>query len=155
MLFRTFQRILPALLLLLPLPALAQSAPASDSAPTFRAPAAELSSHLKIIAYGDQRFHDPSNVLVANPKARVWLVRKIAQEKPDAIQMSGDVPYKGILTDDYKQFAVETKPWRDENLRVYPAMGNHEISGGVQKGVENWCRETVSKNPSEGILDTC
>jgi hypothetical protein len=136
MLLRTLHRVL--LSLLLPFPALAQQVPVADSAPTFRVPASELSSHVKVIAYGDQRFHDPSNVLVANPKARVWLVQKIAQEKPDAIQMSGDVPYRGTDPNDCKQYATETKPWRDENLRVYPALGNHEMSGGVQQGVENW-----------------
>jgi len=136
MLFRTSRRAL--LLLLFPLTALAQQPPVADSTPTFRVPAAELPSHIKIIAYGDQRFHDPSNILVANPKARLWLVQKIAEQKPDAIQMSGDVPYRGTDPADYKEYAAETKPWRDENLRVYPAMGNHEISGGVQAGVANW-----------------
>ena len=136
MLLRRSLRVL--LPFLLPLAAFAQQAPVADSAPTFRVPAAELSSHVKVIAYGDQRFHEPTNVVIANPKARAWLVQKIAQQKPDAIQMSGDVPYKGIDANDYRQYATETKPWRDENLRVYPAMGNHEISGGVQKGVENW-----------------
>ena len=136
MLLRTCRRAL--LFLVFSLAAFAQQPPVSDSAPTFRVLGSELSSHTKVIAYGDQRFHDPSNVLVANPKARVWLVQKIAEEKPDAVQMSGDVPYRGTNPADYQEYATETKPWRDDNLRVYPALGNHEISGGVQKGVENW-----------------
>ena len=52
--------------------------------------------------------------------------------------MSGDVPYKGTDPDDYKTFREETKSWQDENLRVYPALGNHELSGGVEKGVAEW-----------------
>jgi hypothetical protein len=78
------------------------------------------------------------NFMIANPKARVALVEKIAQEKPDAVQMSGDVPYKGTDPADYANYRDETKSWRDQNLRIYPALGNHELSGGADKGVENW-----------------
>lgn len=131
---------LPRILLfpLLCLPLIAQQAPLPDAAPTFRVDSLALSSHIKVIAYGDQRFHDHSNFLIANPKARIALVNKIAEEKPDAIQMSGDVPFKGTDPTDYDCFRAETKPWRDAHLRVYPALGNHELSGGEQKGVENW-----------------
>jgi hypothetical protein len=65
-------------------------------------------------------------------------VEKIAQEKPDAVQMSGDVPFRGTDPDDYQEFANETKPWRDAHLRIYPALGNHELSGGETKGVDAW-----------------
>ncbi|HEX3571326.1 MAG TPA: metallophosphoesterase [Acidobacteriaceae bacterium] len=130
---------LPQILLcfLVSLPSLAQQTPTS-AAPTFRVPASELSRHLTVIAYGDQRFHDISNTTVADPKSRLALVKKIAEEKPDAITMNGDVPYKGTDPADYENFRAETKPWRDAHLRVYPALGNHEVSGGVQAGVENW-----------------
>jgi hypothetical protein len=125
------------LCLLVSLPLLAQQTP-NAAAPTFRVPASELSRHLTVIAYGDQRFHDVSNTTVADPKSRLALVKKIAEEKPDAITMSGDVPYKGTDPADYENYRAETKPWRDAHLRVYPALGNHEVSGGVQAGVENW-----------------
>jgi hypothetical protein len=133
-------RLLPRALLLLPLsfPIFAQQPVSPDGSPTFRVDAMLLSSHVKVIAYGDQRFHDHSNFLIANPKARMALVDKIAAEKPDAIQMSGDVPYKGTDRSDYDAFRTETKPWRDAHLRVYPALGNHELSGGVEKGVAEW-----------------
>lgn len=113
-----------------------QASPAN--APTFVIPASELHSRVTVVAYGDQRFHDRSNFIIANPRARQALVDKIAQEKPDAIQMSGDVPYKGTDLADYDEFRTETKVWRDANLRVYPALGNHELSGGAQQGVEAW-----------------
>lgn len=133
-------RRLPHILLfsLLSLPLLAQQAPHPDGSPTFRVDPLALSSHVKVIAYGDQRFHDHFNFMIANPKARQALVAKIAQEKPDAVQMSGDVPYRGTDRDDYDCFRAETKSWRDAHLRVYPALGNHELSGGEQKGVEEW-----------------
>jgi len=126
--------LLPFLCLSLP----AQPAQPADGSPTFRVPASALPAHIKVIAYGDQRFHDHMNFMIANPKARMALVEKIAQEKPDAVQMSGDVPYKGTDPADYANYRDETKSWRDQNLRIYPALGNHEISGGEQKGVENW-----------------
>src|SRR5580700_2460548 len=87
MTFRRLSRVL--FCCLFSFPVLAQEAP-GDTAPTFRVPASALSSHVTVIAYGDQRFHDPSNTSVADPKARLALVRRIAQEKPDALQMSGD-----------------------------------------------------------------
>jgi hypothetical protein len=123
---------------LLSVSALAQQPPADDSAPTFRVDQMALSSRVTVIAYGDQRFHDHLNFLIANPKARVALVKKIAEEKPDAVQMSGDVPYRGTDPDDYQEYANETKPWRDAHLRIYPALGNHELSGGETKGVDEW-----------------
>jgi 3',5'-cyclic AMP phosphodiesterase CpdA len=133
-------RWLPCALLatFLSLPLFAQQPPTNDPSPTFRVDASALSSHVKIIAYGDQRFHDHLNFLIANPKARIALVDKIAQEKPDAVTMSGDIPYKGTDSSDYDAFRAETKPWRDAHLRVYPALGNHELSGGAEKGVEQW-----------------
>lgn len=133
-------RLMPRFLLLLlaSLPLLAQQTAPPDGAPTFRVDPLALSSHVKVIAYGDQRFHDHFNFLIANPRARTALVDKIAQEKPDAIQISGDVPFRGTDRSDYDAFRAETKPWRDAHLRVYPALGNHELSGGEAKGVEEW-----------------
>jgi 3',5'-cyclic AMP phosphodiesterase CpdA len=115
--------------------AVAQTA---DSAPTFRVSASELPAHVTVIAYGDQRFHDPANTTVADPVMRKLLVDRIAAEKPDAVQMSGDVPYKGTDPADYEQFRKETAPWRAAHLRVYPALGNHELSGGEKEGVAAW-----------------
>ena len=69
---------------------------------------------------------------------RLALVKKIAEERPDAVQMSGDVPYKGSDPADYDNYRSETKPWRDAHLRIYPALGNHEVSGGEAAGIENW-----------------
>ena len=84
------------------------------------------------------RFHDGLNFMIADPKARIALAEKIAKEKPDAVQMSGDVPFKGTDPDDYDCYRAETKSWTDEQLRVYPALGNHELSGGVEKGIAEW-----------------
>jgi hypothetical protein len=122
----------------------AQTAPPlniPDSAPTFRVPASALPAHPTLIAYGDQRFHnpaDPRGLEIADPKMRLALVNKIAAEHPDALQMSGDLPYRGSDARDYENFQLETAPWRAEKLRIYPALGNHEVSGGEKEGLENW-----------------
>ncbi len=115
-------------------------APQNDLAPTFKVPQAALSAHVTVIGYGDQRFHDPNdaNPNIADPRMRKALVERIAEEHPDAVQMSGDVPYKGTDPRDYENFIAETAPWRAEHLRVYPALGNHELSGGADKGVQAW-----------------
>ncbi len=110
----------------------------SGPGPTFSVPDGELSRHVTVIGYGDTRFHDPVNHTVADPVARKALVERIAREKPDAVQLSGDVPYKGSDAADYANYKTETGPWRAGKLRVYPAMGNHELGGGEAQGVQNW-----------------
>ena len=121
--------------------AAAQPAPTvlTKAGPTFKVAKRDLSSRVTLIEYGDTRFTDPDNVTDANPSARKLLVAKIASEHPDAVQMSGDVPLAGSRVADYTEFALETKIWRDEKLRIYPALGNHELVGSNKaQDVENW-----------------
>jgi hypothetical protein len=108
----------------------------SESGPSFRVP--EPSKTTMLIVFGDQRFTDPENTEVTSPKARRWLVEKIAAEKPDAVLLNGDVPYSGDVVNDYEVFKTETKPWRDEHLHFYPALGNHEFHGDPQQALEHW-----------------
>lgn len=114
----------------------------SGPGPTFSVADGQLSKHVTVIAYGDMRFHDAAdaNPKIASPLARQALVAKIADEHPDALQTNGDVPYRGSNGADYDVFRSETGAWRDEHLRVYPAMGNHELSGGEHIGLDNWWR---------------
>jgi 3',5'-cyclic AMP phosphodiesterase CpdA len=89
-----------------------------------------------LIAYGDMRFTDPANTKATDPVARRALVKKIAEEKPDALLLSGDVPLSGSVANDYAVFHEETAAWRTAGLRVFPAMGNHELQGG--NSLDNW-----------------
>jgi hypothetical protein len=89
-----------------------------------------------VIAYGDMRFTNPVITSVTNPQARRALIARIAEEKPDALLLSGDVPYAGGVANDYAVFHEETAAWRAAGLKVYPAIGNHELHG--KDGVENW-----------------
>jgi hypothetical protein len=68
---------------------------------SFQVPQSKIGKHAKFIVFGDQRFTDPTNTTVTNPKVRQWLVQKIAAEHPDAILMNGDVPYSGDVENDY------------------------------------------------------
>ncbi len=110
----------------------------STPGPTFHVPQSELGANPEVIVYGDQRFTDPANTKVTNPRVRQLLVRKLAQEHPDAILMNGDVPYSGDHVSDYDVFRNETRIWRDEHLHVYPALGNHEFHGDPQEALEHW-----------------
>ncbi len=124
---------------------LVQTAPAqpavpvlSEPGPTFRIADAQLPNPLMLITYGDQRFTDPTNTRQTDPRMRKWLVEQIAREKPAAVIMNGDVPLAGNVADDYTVFLNETKVWRDQHLRVFPALGNHEFHGDVKTDLENW-----------------
>jgi hypothetical protein len=110
----------------------------SEPGPTFRFADGALPDPLTFILYGDQRFTDPSNVVSADPKVRAWLAKRIAEEHPAAIILNGDVPLSGNVPNDYAVFKSETKPWRDEGIKVFPTLGNHEFVGEPQKALENW-----------------
>lgn len=108
----------------------------STSGPSFTA--AHVRKDPTVIVYGDQRFTDPSDMKVTNPKVRRWLVEKIAEERPDALLLNGDVPYSGDKVSDYEVYKTESKPWRDRHINVYPALGNHEFHGDPQTALEHW-----------------
>src|SRR5450432_3248410 len=110
----------------------------STPGPTFTLDEHVIPRHWSLIAYGDTRFTDPANETVTNPKVRRWLVGRIAEEKPDILLLSGDVPYNGSVTDDYAVYQSESAPWRAANLRVYPAMGNHELQKTEVQIPANW-----------------
>lgn len=109
----------------------------SQPGPSFRF-AADPAKPLMFIAYGDQRFTDPTNTRVTDPRVRQYLVKQIAEERPAAIVLNGDVPYSGDVLNDYAVFRTESKPWRDAGLHVIPALGNHEFHGDPKQALENW-----------------
>jgi hypothetical protein len=124
---------LPSVLLLI-----AALAGSVRAAATFSVPDAELSDPLILVAYGDMRFTGPAQTAASNPGARRALVARVAAENPAAIFINGDVPWHGIASD-YEVFVDETRPWRERHLRVYPALGNHELSGCLEWScLERW-----------------
>jgi hypothetical protein len=111
----------------------------ASSGPLLRLSDAQMSPDPFLITYGDMRFTDPKETKASNPKVRRWLADKIAMEKPDAVLLSGDVPWRGVEKDDYAEFTAETGSWRTAKLFLSPALGNHELNGvNKQLGLENW-----------------
>ncbi len=96
---------------------------------------------LKIVAYGDMRFTNPSNTIDTNPRVRKWLAARIAQEKADALFVSGDMPFRGSLNEDWDVYRRETAPWTAAHLRVYPTIGNHELVPWEEGGFANYFAE--------------
>jgi len=65
----------------------------------------------------------------------------MALENPAAILIGGDLVYQGSTPDDYAVFRNETAQWAQENIPLFPALGNHEFKGcdeDVEPCLENW-----------------
>jgi acid phosphatase type 7 len=106
--------------------------------PTITVPGFMPAQPLKIVAYGDTRFTDTENDRDTSPKVRQYLVKQIAKEKPDAVLMTGDLPFHGADAADWQIYRGETAAWTAEHLRVYPTLGNHDVLGGWEAGVQNF-----------------
>jgi hypothetical protein len=104
--------------------------------PTITIAGLKPGGNLKIVAYGDIRFTEPSNTSVTNPRVRRFLVDAVAAEKPDALLVTGDIPYLGPNPDDWRIFREETASWRANHLHVYPTVGNHEITEDRKTGMQ-------------------
>ena len=83
----------------------------------------------RFVAYGDARFHDPRDTDAASPPVRRALVHAVAGAHPAFICFTGDIVYKGSDKDDWKVFDEETTIWRDKDIPIFPAIGNHEMYG--------------------------
>ncbi len=116
--------------------ALAQPLQAKEGLPTFVVP--DVARKITIIAYGDMRVTDPADNVHTNVVARRALIDKIAQEKPAALLLSGDIPYRGGSDSDWDVVDKEIKPLWDAKIRIYPALGNHEMLGGDSHDLRNW-----------------
>ncbi|HKN15885.1 MAG TPA: metallophosphoesterase [Candidatus Sulfotelmatobacter sp.] len=92
----------------------------------------------RFVAYGDTRFHDPKDTDAANPAVRVALVQAIAELDPAFICFTGDIVYNGYDEDDWKVWDKETSIWREKNIPVYPALGNHDLHGSEKIALGNY-----------------
>ncbi|MGZ4963340.1 MAG: metallophosphoesterase family protein [Limisphaerales bacterium] len=96
------------------------------------------SNRAHFIAYGDTRFTDPANTNAADPGARRELVKAIAKAHPDFVTFSGDITYNGNDPNDWKVYDSETAIWRKKHIRVYPALGNHDLHGDLNVSLANY-----------------
>ena len=92
----------------------------------------------RFVAYGDTRFHDPKDTDAANPPVRVALVRAIADANPAFVCFTGDIVYNGYDAADWKVWDSETSIWRDKNIPIYPALGNHDLHGDQKISLGNY-----------------
>jgi acid phosphatase type 7 len=110
----------------------------AGAATTFQIPDSALSAPLVLVAYGDTRFTAAGETAASSPSARRALVAKIAAENPAAVFINGDLPFHGISAD-YEVYRAETQVWRDKHLRIYPALGNHELSACFESScLDRW-----------------
>ena len=110
----------------------------AGAASNFQIPDSALPDPLVVIACGDTRFTAAGETAASSPTARQALVAKIAAENPAAIFINGDLPFHGIAPD-YEVYRAETSVWRDKHLRVYPALGNHELSACFESScLDRW-----------------
>jgi hypothetical protein len=135
--------------------------------PRFSVPAAAGGGPLTFVVYGDTRYTQRTGV--ANTQARRALAQRIAQEKPAAIFIGGDLIYQGSDPADYDTYSSETSEWSRQRIPVFPALGNHEFRGcehdqtpcldnwwntfGQLKG-NRWYSVTVGSNLLALVLDS-
>jgi acid phosphatase type 7 len=110
----------------------------AQGAPTFTVTDLPVGRPLRIVVYGDMRFTDPSNTSDTRPGVRKWLAQKVAEEKPDILLLTGDMPFHGSDPADWKVYSQETAAWTQERLRIYPTIGNHEGLPDPIKGITNY-----------------
>lgn len=105
-----------------------------------RPPAIQISNSDRVhfIAYGDTRFTDPANTEAANPEVRRELVKAIAAAHPDFVTFGGDITYNGSDPNDWKVYDQETALWRQKHIRVFPALGNHDLHGDLRLSLANF-----------------
>jgi Icc-related predicted phosphoesterase len=96
------------------------------------------SNRVHFVAYGDTRFTDPADTNAANPEARRELVKAIANAHPDFVTFGGDIAYNGNDPNDWKVYDSETAIWRENHIRVYPALGNHDLHGDLKVSLANY-----------------
>lgn len=119
------------------------------ASPTFTVPDVELPDPLILVITGDSGFSaEPARTVDAaagtdtstlDPaKIRQALVARIANQHAAAIFLAGDVTHQGTSAD-YADYAAETMSWRDTKTRVYPALGDQELSACAEaQCLERW-----------------
>lgn len=98
----------------------------------------KVPSSFHFVAFGDTRFHDPSDTEPANPQIRRALVAAIDKQDPAFISIGGDIVYNGYDSNDWKVYDSETAIWREHNIPVYPAIGNHDLHGDPKLALGNY-----------------
>lgn len=129
--------ILPCLLFAA---ALAEPPEKIDVNPTFTITKYSAGSPMHMVGYGDMRFTDPSVKIGTNPRVRKWLAERVAEESPEVLMLTGDMPYVGASEADWQVFRDETAQWRKNQILQLPTIGNHEVRGNFRQGIANYLK---------------
>ena len=65
-----------------------------------------------MVGYGDMRFNNPAVKIGTNPRIRKYLAKRVAEESPEVLLLTGDMPYIGSNDADWQVFRDETALWR-------------------------------------------
>lgn len=114
------------------------AAPPPGPKPTFNFAQFTPDKPLHMVAYGDMRFTNPSVTSGTNPRVRKWLAQRVAEEHPEVLLLTGDMPMTGASTADWDDFQQETAEWRAQHVLQLPTTGNHETYGGKEQGIANY-----------------
>jgi acid phosphatase type 7 len=114
--------------------------PAPDPNPTFVFRQFNAGDPIHLVAYGDMRFTDPSVTSGTNPRVRKWLAERIGTVAPQALLLTGDMPFTGADPADWQEFQTETASWRSAHILELPTTGNHEVKGGIEPGIANYLK---------------
>jgi acid phosphatase type 7 len=98
----------------------------------------KVQADFSFVAFGDTRFHDPSDTQPANATVRKALIAAIDEERPALVSIGGDIVYSGEDSKDWAVYDTETKAWREHNIPVYPALGNHDLKGDQNTALANY-----------------
>lgn len=98
----------------------------------------DIKPPFRFVAYGDTRFHDPKDTEAANPPVRVALVNAIAEANPAFLCFTGDIVYNGYDENDWKVWDSETRVLREKKIKIYPALGNHDLHGDPKLALGNY-----------------
>jgi acid phosphatase type 7 len=121
---------LVALLALLSMISVGQSAPVALDA--------GVKAPFSFVAYGDIRFMETSNIKDSDPIRRKILVQKIAGEKPAFLLITGDLVANGGVAQQWSVFDNESSPFQAAGVKLYPALGNHDLRGDLPVALKNY-----------------
>lgn len=117
-------------LFLLCLSGFAQNAPAALNA--------EVKAPFSFDVYGDIRFMETSNTRDSDPVRRKMIVEKIAADNPKFLMITGDLVANGGNPQHWSVFDSETAPLRNAGVKIYPALGNHDLRGDLPQALDNF-----------------
>ena len=95
-------------------------------------------SSIRFVAFGDTRFHDPSDTTPANASVRQAIVAAIDKERPTFVSISGDIVFDGDDASDWKVWDSESAAWREHHIPVFPVLGNHDLKGDHDTALANY-----------------